>query len=245
MLLRIGVAAFLLHLLPCFAHAQTDCDGKVRELPADVVGHPFRTQCYKNVYVAAWTEPLPFRFGKQVDSALYVVALNMGDEPIKVSLEEFAIVALDGKHPDDAKRAKVVFPVSPIKVSEDIFVLYGSTVAPTVPAPADLQVSLYNARGTYVGHAVADNPLTPLVAAIQEEQRRIETLRATEKAGSIVDWVARNGFVGGVISPHGSLAGFLFFPKAKGVNPMLLYTSHEWKDANLKLPLGDWIEAAR
>lgn len=242
---KIVWVLLMLNLFPRFAQAQSDCDGKVRELPADVVGHPFRTQCYKNVAVAAWTEPLPFRFGKQVDSALYVVALNMSDEPIKVSLEEFAIVALDGKHPDDAKRAKVVFPVSPIKVSENIFELYGSTVAPTVPAPADLQVSLYNARGAYVGHAVVDNPLTPLVAAVQEEQRKNETQRATEKAGSIVDWVARNGFVGGVISPHGSLAGILFFPKAKGVNPMLLYTSHEWKDANLKLPLGNWIDAAR
>jgi len=244
-MLKILCILYMLNLFPHFAQAQSECDGKVRELPADVVGHPFRTQCYKNVAIAAWTEPLPFRFGKQVDSALYVIAVNMSDEPIKVSLEEFAIVALNEKHPDDAKRAKVVFPVSPIKVSEDIFVLYGSSVASTVPAPSELQVSLYNARGTYVGHAAVDNPLTPLVAAIQEEQRRNETQRATEKAGTIVDWVARNGFVGGVISPHGSLGGILFFPKAKGVNPMLLYTSHEWTNANIKLPLGDWIDTAR
>lgn len=242
---KITIVALVLTLFPCVTSAQTDCDGKVRELPADVVGHPFRTQCYKKVAVAAWTEPLPFRFGKQVDSALYVVALNMSDEPIKVSLTEFAIVSLDEKHPDDAKRAKVIFPISPVKVSEDIFMLYGSTVAPTIPPPPDLQVSLYNAKGTYVGHAVVDNPLTPLVAAIQDEQRRSEVQRATEKAGSIVDWVAHTGFVGGVISPHGSLAGILFFPKVKGVNPMLLYTSIEWKDANLKLPLGDWIDSAR
>ena len=208
----------------------TFCDGKVRELPADVVGHAFRSQCYRGIEIAVWNDPVPVHFGKRADNALFVVAVNLSDEPVNVSLDEFAIVSLDAKHLGDANRAKVIFALNPVNVSEDVAVMVGSTTAPVQP-PAELRFDVYNAQGKHIGEITTENPLLPVIQAIQEEQARQNAERASQRISTMVGWIARTSFAGGVISPNGSLSGFL-------------YTSKEWKgNAELKLPLGNWINS--
>ena len=41
------------------------CDGKVWELPADVVGRPYRAQCYRGIEIVAWADSMPARSGKK------------------------------------------------------------------------------------------------------------------------------------------------------------------------------------
>jgi hypothetical protein len=220
------------------------CDGKVRELPADVVGHPFRSQCYRGIEIAAWNDPVPVHFGKRAENVIFVVAVNLSNKPVSLSLDEFAIVSLDAKHLADPNRAKVIFALNPVNVSEDLAVMFGSTTAPAQP-PAELRFDVYNGKGKYVGEITTENPLLPVIQAIQQEQARQNAERTSQTISTMVGWIARTSFSGGVISPHGSLAGFLYFPKIKGANPMFLYTSKEWKgNANLKLPLGSWINSA-
>jgi hypothetical protein len=67
------------------------CDGKVRELPADLVGRPYRSQCYRGVEVVAWADVVPARFGKKAQNAVFVIAVNQTIEPVRIGLDEFAI----------------------------------------------------------------------------------------------------------------------------------------------------------
>ncbi len=221
----------------------TFCDGKVRELPADIVGHAFRSQCYRGIEVAAWSDTVPAHFGKRAENAIFVVAVNLGNEPVNVSLEDFAIVSLDAKHLGDASRAKVVFALNPVNVSEDVAVMLGSTTAPVQP-PAELRFDIYNNGGKHLGEITTENPLLPVIQAIQEEQARQNAEIASQSISTMVGWIARTSFAGGVVSPKGSVAGFLYFPKINGVNSMFMYAAKEWKgSAELKLPLGNWISS--
>jgi hypothetical protein len=186
---------------------------------------------------------VPARFGKKAQNAVFVIAVNQTIEPVRIGLDEFAIVSLDKKQPNNPNRAKVILALSPVEVAEETAVMFQSPTSP--PPQQNLQWLIYDKRGRYVGQAVSDNPLLPLIQKIQEEEDRKAAARNWQAASTMIEWIERTSFVGGVISPGGHLYGILYFPKISGASPMLMYSHKDWRQAaSLKLPLGTGLTRA-
>ena len=173
---------------------------------------------------------------------MFVIAVNRTSDPLSVWLAEFAVVSLDQKQPNNPNKAKVIVTISPAEVAQETALMFRSTNSP--PPPSQMEWLIYDKRGRYAGQAVSYNPLASLIRTIQEEEDRLAAEMNRQEDSTMINWIARTAFSGGVISPGGHLYGILYFPKIGGVNPMLMYSHKEWaQTASLKLPLGNWINS--
>jgi hypothetical protein len=245
------------------------CDGKVKILPADLVGHEYRGECVDGIWIFTWPTPARARFGK-ARNALFIVAFNTRELVADVYLGDFAVASMDKNHPNDPKRVKIIGLIDPSVVVSSLARLFAAS--PTAaPPPSNSESDIYDANGNYLGSVVPSNPspdnptpppymqrpnwgperfLWSLNAVMNRTNERRQAIAQNEAAGSpIVEQVARTAFTGGAITPNKAISGFLYFGKIKGVHPWLMYVpgasmvdtvTPEIAKKAIRIPLGDW-----
>jgi hypothetical protein len=215
------------------------CNGMVKRLPADLLGREYRGQCLEGIEVWTWASTIPAHFWK-AQNTVFVVVINRRNDMASVVRDDFHVVSADPKHPNDPNRMDVIDAIDPVKIADGLARL--ATPSYSEPLPRELYSNVYDAHGRYIGQVVSTDPLWPLVSALREQQERQANQQNQQSVFAMSGWVVQTAYAGGAISPGGSLSGYVYFGKVKGVNPWLTYGPKEWMDRGkfVSIPLGNW-----
>jgi hypothetical protein len=219
---------------------QYPCNGMVKRLPVDLLGREYRGQCVDGIEIWSWANTASARF-PPAENTVFIIAVNRRPELASIVRDDFYVVSIDPKHPQDANRAKVTQAIDPSAIAAGLTRLGLPSPYHQQP-PRELYSNIYDANGKYVGQMVSTDPLWPLVSAIQQQEQKQINDDNAQAVSTMAAWVTRTGYAGGAISSGGSLGGYLYFGKIKGSQPMLMYNPKAQAGTSkyISIPLGNW-----